>query len=650
MSNHEDVSNGAEVRYSVRQAVVSKIAFEEALRTWITSGEVAAQTLSPSERDCLLRFMVQIGFRHRLARHPLWLQFIGEPQPNDPFRSHREIFLEWTLRSFERGEISAQALRAHPESFKSSFKDLLISSGHALALRHLQEWREFFGTQSPPRDDFTLQEILQLCESFLRIPREWLDKQGGISKDPRHSYGGVSKDLRRSIAARLHMSPEAEFQRAEALISRGCETPFLHFLLLDGAQDVPAVRLVAPIVAKVLVTLRAEGERYQSAMQILAKSHPDAATHVIPAFDSVDIENLLNINPSLAGGLATANLNPKLLSFLVRKAPGIRALSEQAIAKELDKAERAGKLDEQVTQVAALWRMEREANFCLLRAKLNGEPLYRVKRIPKRNGSFRELNEPCPWLKASQRRLNLLFMKQLDGQLHECATGFRPRRSIADNARQHVGSAWIVNIDVKDFFPSVRSPMVEHAITTLLEDALHYPKERAQWLATQLTRRCLTYRGRLPAGAPTSPFIGNLVLKPIDEEIAKWCKSQGLRYTRYADDLTVSLPVSATHQGRVDVEQFVTALLAQAGFAVAAHKTTFRRKNQRQLVTGLVTNERVSVPKRQRKLLRAMLHHEATGKPVIAPGVGPISDASLRGFESYKKMVDRAARARRREG
>ncbi len=45
--------------------------------------------------------------------------------------------------------------------------------------------------------------------------------------------------------------------------------------------------------------------------------------------------------------------------------------------------------------------------------------------------------------------------------VHDAAHGFRAGRSIVSNAKPHVGAAVVVNLDLKDFFPTVVYPRVK---------------------------------------------------------------------------------------------------------------------------------------------------------------------------------------------
>ena len=50
----------------------------------------------------------------------------------------------------------------------------------------------------------------------------------------------------------------------------------------------------------------------------------------------------------------------------------------------------------------------------------------------------------------------------------------------------------------------------------------------------------------LPQGAPTSPALTNIVCLNLDRRLTGLAEKIGLRYSRYADDLTFSLPANST--------------------------------------------------------------------------------------------------------
>ena len=93
-----------------------------------------------------------------------------------------------------------------------------------------------------------------------------------------------------------------------------------------------------------------------------------------------------------------------------------------------------------------------------------------------------------------------------------------------------VNQELICGIDIKDYFPSIINKRVWGFFKSI-----GYNEIMAKNF-TNLT----TYRGQLPQGAPTSPMIANLISWRMDKRLANFCERRGLKYSRYADDITIS--------------------------------------------------------------------------------------------------------------
>jgi hypothetical protein len=217
------------------------------------------------------------------------------------------------------------------------------------------------------------------------------------------------------------------------------------------------------------------------------------------------------------------------------------------------------------------------------------------------------------------------------------------------NALPHVGAAVVVNVDLKDFFPTVTIGRVKG-----LFRKLGYGEEVATVLALICTEaetqeaeldgvRYYVARGprRLPQGAPTSPAITNALCRRLDRRVAGWAARHGFTYTRYADDLTLSSKDPAAPVGKT--LGFLRRVVAAEGFAVHPDKVRVVRRGRRQEVTGVVVNDRPGVPRDDLRRFRALLHqiekHGPAGKSWGLGGTDVL--AAALGFASYVAMVDR---------
>jgi retron-type reverse transcriptase len=251
------------------------------------------------------------------------------------------------------------------------------------------------------------------------------------------------------------------------------------------------------------------------------------------------------------------------------------------------------------------------------------QPTYHEFDIPKRAGGTRRIASPSDELKELQRRI----LRRLLGRLraHPAATGFERGHSIVTNAKHHAGRAVVVRMDLEDFFDTTASGRVRDYFRHIGWD-----REAADVLV-----RLTTWKGGLPQGAPTSPRLSNLVNYRLDARLAAWADRRGARYSRYADDLTFSFE----RDDPAGIRSFIScvrAIVRDEGYRVHRRKKFYvRRRHQHQRVTGLVVNEKVQLPRKTRRWLRAVEHHLATGRPVT------LSETQLAGWRALGDMIAR---------
>ena len=255
--------------------------------------------------------------------------------------------------------------------------------------------------------------------------------------------------------------------------------------------------------------------------------------------------------------------------------------------------------------------------------------------INKRNGTPRQIWSPIPRLKFVQRWILENILTNL--MTHGAAHGFVRGKSIVTNATVHCNSALLIKLDVKDFFPSVHWRRVKGVFRHA-----GYPEQIATLLAllcTESPRQMVQQNGKtyyvalsdraLPQGAPTSPALTNIVCLNLDRRLTGLAEKIGLRYSRYADDLTFSLPANSTsiknaaqpsdHNHLIgQLLGSVHKILQEEGFILNNDKTRVIRMGNQHNVTGMVVNgEGVPrVPRKIKRMLRASLHNLALGQPL----------------------------------
>ncbi len=231
----------------------------------------------------------------------------------------------------------------------------------------------------------------------------------------------------------------------------------------------------------------------------------------------------------------------------------------------------------------------------LYRISNHSEDFYRITTIPKRNGGERTIEAPVMILKNIQKNLLGNLLNRLES--HPAATAFEKGRSIKDNAAHHVQKQVVLNLDLKNFFPSIHISRVYAFFRSL-----GYEKR----ISVLLSHLCCL-KNHLPQGAPTSPKLSNLLLYSIDERLEKWALLHGLAYTRYADDMTFSGELSRSLIQ--ETIHYCCQEIRKQGLYLNKEKVHVQHRGMRQTVTGLVVNKKVSISREQRRAIRLRMHY-----------------------------------------
>jgi retron-type reverse transcriptase len=116
-----------------------------------------------------------------------------------------------------------------------------------------------------------------------------------------------------------------------------------------------------------------------------------------------------------------------------------------------------------------------------------------------------------------------------------------------------------------------------------------------------------TKKNVLPQGAPTSPVLTNVVCQRLDYLLSAVAKRFGLKYSRYADDITFSSLHNVFQKDSPFLKE-LQRVIDDQGFSIKESKTRLQVDGIRKSVTGLVVNEKVNVKKRYIKQLRMWLY------------------------------------------
>lgn len=242
---------------------------------------------------------------------------------------------------------------------------------------------------------------------------------------------------------------------------------------------------------------------------------------------------------------------------------------------------------------------------------------YKVYEIEKRCGcGTRTIAQPSSELKMLQRFLIDHLLRRLP--VSTVATAYRDGQSIRDNAQIHVNSTCILKLDFENFFGSITA-----------SDWKSYCSDMALGLKdvdVDFCVRTLFWRRRgsdqlvLSIGAPSSPILSNVMMYHFDIQVQRYCQKKRLRFSRYADDITVS---GRTVEALGEVQALVSKVLGSLSYPklrLNESKTTLVTKRYRRIVTGLVlTNDgAVSIGRDKKRQLSARIHSFVTGRLDVA--------------------------------
>ena len=236
--------------------------------------------------------------------------------------------------------------------------------------------------------------------------------------------------------------------------------------------------------------------------------------------------------------------------------------------------------------------------------------IYKNTFLYSKSGKRREIKIPTLSLKLIQRIIlqDILYPhweSSTPNDIIDICTWFCRWKSIIDNAKPHINKKLIIKIDLKNFFPSISQTRV----FGMFHKTLWYNIQISSilsWLST--------YDNQLPQWAPTSPLIANIICKNLDIRIINYLKKISksqwikLNYTRYADDITVSLS-----ENNIYIADFISSkiflIIKEENFIVNYKKYKIVSNNHRQKVTWIIVNSKISLWRKKYRTLKSIVHN-----------------------------------------
>ena len=271
---------------------------------------------------------------------------------------------------------------------------------------------------------------------------------------------------------------------------------------------------------------------------------------------------------------------------------------------------------------------------------------YHHYTIKKRNGGERNIAAPKSILKHAQRSILTQILEKIN--VSEYAHGFLQGKSILTGACTHKSPELLINMDIKDFFPTITFARVRGMFKSFGYSG--YIASLLAMLCTYCERSAIVINGSikyvkttdriLSQGSPASPMITNIICSKLDDNILELSKQYNFKYSRYADDMSFSFDNNADKDNIKQAIRHIMAAVKNAGFKVNNEKTRFLRQNTRQCVTGIVVNnEKPGVPKIWVKRMRAALYNAQKAKKEGVLSKAKINE--LLGMASWLSGIDK---------
>ena len=260
----------------------------------------------------------------------------------------------------------------------------------------------------------------------------------------------------------------------------------------------------------------------------------------------------------------------------------------------------------------------------------------KIIKIKKKNGrGCRTVYHPSVGLKMIQSWLGVVVFSNLP--VSSIASAYVKGVSILDNANAHKEFNYMIRVDIKDFFESIKFDDLKSVMCRDKEALGTFSLDEE--LFDLIRRACFSSSGRLPVGYATSPAIANAVMENWDVGLMKRLNERfdrGFCLTRYADDFVFSTNKKGGCKGFLEEIDTFCKSESCPSLLINVEKTRFMSKMRGAIVTGLVINKdgNVRPGRKYRDIVRLLLSLYKKGS------LDKSDYPSLFGHLSYVKYVD----------
>ncbi|PPD46761.1 MAG: reverse transcriptase [Methylobacter sp.] len=216
----------------------------------------------------------------------------------------------------------------------------------------------------------------------------------------------------------------------------------------------------------------------------------------------------------------------------------------------------------------------------------------------------RDVCEPKYELKKLQKRINSRIFEKVEYPLY-LQGGIRDEESPRDyfaNATCHANATQIICIDIKKFYPNIKSKYV----TKVFQYFFKFPPD-----VSELLTKLVTYHDRVPQGGCSSSYIANLIFYDTEYLLVSELQRHSIQYSRLLDDITLSSQQNFTKDQETQYIQKIAKIFKKYELKINSKKTKIEHRANPEVgfeVTGLwIGHKKPKARKEERRFIRQLV-------------------------------------------